>query len=202
MPQRDAARYDRPGLVCLCLCLGLGLGAVMATLPAGHIRAVRPAQAATPARTPVRCPFADATPAEATARSLGGAVRCLINRERRRRGLARVGFARSLERVARRFANDMRSRAYFGHVSPDGYGPRDRMRAAHMRAIGEVLAWGCGRLSTPAAAVRRWLHSPPHRQVVLSRAYTVTGTGVADGAPGQACGTAASTMVALFGRPR
>jgi uncharacterized protein YkwD len=126
----------------------------------------------------------------------------LINRERRRHGLARVTIARGLERIARRFAKDMRNRAYFGHVSPDGYGPRDRMRAAHMRAIGEVLAWGCGRLSTPAAAVRGWLASPPHRHIVLSRTYTVTGTGVANGTPGEPCATHASTMVAVFGRPR
>jgi uncharacterized protein YkwD len=125
----------------------------------------------------------------------------LINRRRRWRGLAAVANARVLDRIARRFAEDMRNRGYFGHVSPDGHGPGDRRRSAHLRAIGEVLAWGCGSLSTPAAAVQNWLASPPHRHVVLSRAYTVIGTGVANGAPGQACRPPASTMVALFGRP-
>jgi uncharacterized protein YkwD len=51
------------------------------------------------------------------------------------------------------------------------------------RFAGEVLAWGQGRDASPRAAVRSWLHSPPHRRVLLGRSYRDVGVGVALGSP-------------------
>jgi len=192
MSQRDLARCRCAGLVCLCLAVGVGA--------AGAARAATPAGASRAHATGGPCAFAHATPSGASARHLGAALRCLVNRERRRRGLARLIDARRLGRMAQDFAADMRTRGYFAHISPDGRGPADRLRSARLRAIGEVLAWGCGTLSTPAATVRAWLASPPHRRLVLSHAYTVFGAGAVAGAPGQECGPAASTSVVLLGR--
>ena len=35
---------------------------------------------------------------------------------------------------------------------------------------GEVIAWGCGTLSSPRATLNRWLNSPPHRAILLGNA--------------------------------
>ena len=50
-------------------------------------------------------------------------------------------------------------------------------------AAGEALAWAQGRLATPHAIVRAWMHSPPHRAVLLGRGYRDVGIGVALGSP-------------------
>jgi uncharacterized protein YkwD len=181
------------------VCIGVVVTAASAAVPTA---AQGPAPSNTSASVHVSCPWAHSTPGQASTRRLGAALRCLVNRQRRRRDVARLGAARALDRIAGRFATDMRDRGYFGHRSPDGYGPDDRRRSLRLRAIGEVLAWGCGGLSTPAAAVRGWLASPAHRRVVLSRRYELIGTGVAPGVPGRTCGRAASTSVALMGRRR
>lgn len=198
MPRHDPARCRHAALVWICIGAGATTAALMAVPNAGG----RPARSDIPTRTSGGCPFAHATPGQASARSRGAALRCLVNRERRRRGIARLVDSGRLDRIARRFAEDMRNRGYFGHISPDGQGPSDRIRRARLRASGEVLAWGCARLSTPAATVRLWLASPDHRRVVLSSNYTVIGAGIASGAPGRRCRRAASTSVALVGRPR
>jgi uncharacterized protein YkwD len=149
-----------------------------------------------------RCPFAHSTPGQASPRRLGAALRCLVNRQRRRYGLALLADAPALDHVAQRFAADMQRRGYFSHVSPEGRRLRDRVRPVGLQASGEVIAWGCGEGATPAAAVLGWLASPPHRRVLLSPRYTVVGAGVADGAPEAACGPGASTSVVHLGRPR
>ncbi|HWI72766.1 MAG TPA: hypothetical protein VNT55_12495 [Baekduia sp.] len=51
------------------------------------------------------------------------------------------------------------------------------------RWLGEDLAWGTGRHAAPAWIVRAWMHSPPHRRVMLSTRARVAGVGVADGTP-------------------
>ena len=196
MPRLVVACCRHAWLVCVCI----GVVALTVASAAVPTAAGRPALWETPALKRDGCRFAHATPGTASARRLGAALTCLVKRERRRHHLGRLKHAPPLDRLARRFAEDMRNRGYFGHVSPEGYGLSDRRRSVDVRALGEVLAWGCGDLSTPAVTMRAWLSSPPHRRVVLSRAYTLIGAGVADGAPGRTCGRAASTSVAILGR--
>src|SRR3954467_15682270 len=199
MPLRLTTYRPLMGVICLCLCVGGGAAAAASV--AAPTRGRRPAASQALSARRGSCPFAHATPDRAGAHDLSAALRCLINHQRGRRGLARLVDARALDRKAQRFAMDMRPRGYFGHVSPDGWGPAERLRSARLRAIGEVLAWGCGRRSTPAGTVRAWLASRPHRRLVLSRAYTLMGAGVTAGAPGRQCGPAASTSVVILGRP-
>jgi uncharacterized protein YkwD len=149
-----------------------------------------------------RCSLARATPGQASARRLAGAVRCLVNRQRRRRGIPRLRDALKLDHAAQRFAEDMRRRGYFAHVSPEGRRLRDRVSAADLQASGEVIAWGCAGFATPAATVHGWLASPPHRRLLLSHRYTVVGAGVAAGPAIPVCGPPGSTSVVHLGRPR
>ena len=55
--------------------------------------------------------------------------------------------------------------------------------AAGSWAAGEALAWGSGRQATPRGIVYAWMHSPPHRAVLLGRKYRDVGIGVALGSP-------------------
>jgi len=117
----------------------------------------------------IRCRHAGAR--RASAAKLRRAMLCLVNRTRIAAGLAPFRGERHLARAASRHAADMGRRHYFAHVSPSGKGPMSRARAAGWRGgVGEVIAWGCGSLSTPVATLRAWLNSPPHRAILLGNA--------------------------------
>jgi len=75
---------------------------------------------------------------------------------------------------------------FFSHTAPGGRTLSDRLRAArygHAAAVGEALAWGQGDRAAPRAIVRAWMHSAPHRAVLLGRNYRHVGIGVALGSP-------------------
>jgi uncharacterized protein YkwD len=137
-----------------------------------------------PAST-ARCAGAAAAPGSLSGIARQRAVVCEINRVRGRRGLPPVSVDARLTRTAGRFAHAMVSRGFFSHVGPGGATLQERLQAAGYRgrSAGEVLAWGQGRYATPRAAVRSWLHSPPHRRVLLGRDYRDVGVGVALGSP-------------------
>jgi uncharacterized protein YkwD len=114
----------------------------------------------------------------ASPRVLRRAMLCLVNRTRLSAGLSPFRFERHLARAASRHATDMGRRHYFGHVSPTGKSPLSRARAAGWRGgVGEVIAWGCGSLSSPHATLRAWLNSPPHRSILLGAGHAA-GVGV------------------------
>ena len=113
------------------------------------------------------------------------AVRCLINRERARHDLPSVRREVHLERAAAAYSRLMVRRRFFDHVGPDGSTPTSRVRAAGYRGpgVGETLAWGTGSSGDAAGTVDRWLHSPGHRAILLSRDMRAIGVGVAHGSP-------------------
>ena len=162
------------------------------------------------AGTAVATPDADAAGCK-TARAAAqmpapSATLCLINRQRRAHGLAPlVGNAR-LGRAATSHAADMIHRGYFAHVSPDGTGFFQRVRrAGYARgcsswAAGETLAWGSGTESSPWSRVAAWMHSPPHRAILLGATYREAGIAVLKGSPGM--GRSGFTYVGEFGRRR
>ena len=130
---------------------------------------------------------------------------CVINAQRHARGLAPLVANARLARAAQGHAADMVARAYFSHVSPGGSSFTDRLRRVGYTgrcawAVGETLAWGSGSLATPASRVRGWMHSPPHRAILLSAAYREVGIGVRRGSPPNA--GAGATYVGEFGRRR
>jgi uncharacterized protein YkwD len=134
------------------------------------------------------------------------ATLCLINRERTRRGLAPLVGNAKLGRAATRHASDMIRRGYFSHVTPEGIGFAARLRrAGYMHGCsswsgGETLGWGLGSQASPAARVSGWMHSPPHRAIILGSSYREAGIAVLSGAPGQ--GSRGATYVGEFGRRR
>jgi uncharacterized protein YkwD len=116
-----------------------------------------------------RCRHAGAR--RASAAKLRRAMLCLVNQTRMAAGLRPFRGERHLARAASRHAADMGRRHYFAHVSPSGKSPMSRARSAGWRGgVGEVIAWGCGTLSSPRATLNAWLNSPPHRAILLGKA--------------------------------
>jgi uncharacterized protein YkwD len=181
---------------------------------AGHRASEAGRRTATTALVVVALPFAggamapDSASAQSCAKarkSAPGQTLCLINQERRVRGLAPLAGNARLGRAANRHAADMVRRGYFSHVSPEGASFFDRLRrAGYARgcaswAGGETLAWGTGSQSSPVSRVAAWMHSPPHRAILLGR-FREAGIAVLKGAPGT--GRSGFTYVGEFGRRR
>lgn len=96
-----------------------------------------------------------------------------INVHRRSLGLAPLQLDPRLCAIAREHAIDMATHSYFGHDSPDGESPFDRMDRAHYGYgyAGENLAVD---ESVDAAAAALW-HSPEHRENILEPHYAKLG---------------------------
>ena len=152
-----------------------------------------------------RCRGSPLAPASAP-RAAQAAVVCEINHERRARGLRPVGAHPRLTEMARRYARSMVRIGFFSHTSPGGLTLLERLRAAgyggRRIAAGEALAWAQGRLATPHAIVGAWMHSPPHRAVLLGRVYRDVGIGVALGDPYGRARRSSATYTADFGAAR
>jgi uncharacterized protein YkwD len=134
------------------------------------------------------CAGASAKAASASPGKLRSALLCLVNRKRSANGLGSLKLDRRLQKAATRHARDMVRHNYFAHQRPGGPDLTERLRRAgwHGHAWGETIAYGCGSSGTPRATVRMWMHSPPHRDILLSGTYRHGGMGVTDSAP---CGS-------------
>jgi uncharacterized protein YkwD len=145
--------------------------------------------------------------AQVCAASGSQATLCLLNSERTTAGLHPVRLDRGLSHAAEAYSHDMVTRRFFSHVSPSGEQLAERVaRTGWLRrrprwVLGETLGWGTGSLSTPAAIVAAWMHSPPHRHIVLGRRFRRVGIGIAAGTPFGPRGEGA-TFTADFGSGR
>jgi uncharacterized protein YkwD len=153
-------------------------------------------------------PSCASPPRGSPAPEMVAAVSCRISALRQARGLDGVHRRRGLAVAARHYATDMAVHDFFSHVSPEGSRLRDRITSsgyANGRCawhVGEVLAWGDGEKATAQATIRAWLHSPPHRRVLLTRGYDDVGVGVAQGDPVGSDVAPAITVAALLGHRR
>jgi len=146
--------------------------------------------AVAPATASAECQNADVRAGASTQDQARGAVRCLINEQRRKHGLGRLTTHRLLRAPANRLAGEMVRKRFFGHVSPDGTTMMDRLRdsgyargGAKRLAAGETIGYGSKGEATPRVIVRRWMNSPGHRAVLLDRRFKQLGVGVAEGSP-------------------
>jgi uncharacterized protein YkwD len=113
-----------------------------------------------------------------------------INRIRHAHGLHRLRPAFSLFASAGLYSHRMMRSDYFGHLSRIPV-------ASSWRAAGETLEWHRGWRLRPRLVVSLWMHSPPHRAVLLSSRFTRIGVGRARGRYGR---TRATMWVAHLGR--
>jgi uncharacterized protein YkwD len=97
-----------------------------------------------------------------------------VNHARARHDLRPLRPAPRLERSAGAYARWMLRADYFGHLR--------RIRASRrFDVLGETLAWHRGRRPHVRRTVRAWLHSPPHRALILSGRFQWIGAGTARG---------------------
>jgi uncharacterized protein YkwD len=188
----------RPRLVSLTLLLAVTLVLAAAASASPQRPSHRPAHGVVGA-----CSAAHTAVHRGTIRPARDATLCLLNRVRARHGLSRLRLNAKLAHAARRHSRDMVRHRYFAHDSLNGRSPFDRMRATHYVPrnaswwLGENIGWGSGPLAQPAALVRAWMHSPPHRANILSRHFRDIGIGIAPGAP---VGGGGATYTTDFGR--
>ncbi len=156
-----------------------------------------PAPAPTPAPDPPakkpkkgRCTDTGLLPSSTNLARIRAATLCLVNRERTKRGRRKLRSQATLAGVAARYAGQMVRERFFAHVSPSGSTMLHRIRRTpYLRgniarwSVGENLAWGTGRLATPAQTMQAWMDSPGHRSNILDRSYREIGIGVALGVP-------------------
>ncbi len=160
-----------------------------------------PAQAASAAE----CAGSGEIPGAGAQERAAVATICVLNQERASRGLPALRSQGGLERAAEGHARDMVRRRYFSHTTPEGRTFDERLRGGYIRkrarwGVGETLAWGTKSKATPAAIVRAWLNSPPHRRVVLSSRFRDIGVGVTLGVP--VAGSPGATYAADLGMRR
>jgi uncharacterized protein YkwD len=138
---------------------------------------------------PSACKDSSLRPSRRDIARVRAATLCLIERER---GAYRLGALRangSLQRIATSQAKAMVVGDYFGDNSPSGTTPWQRITAsayasgARSIAAAQNIGWGTSRIATPAGMVSTWMHSPPHREIVLTSDYKDIGIGVAPAAP-------------------
>jgi uncharacterized protein YkwD len=111
------------------------------------------------------------------------ATLCLLNAERRARGLRPLRRRAALDRAARAHAQDMRERDFFAHEAPGGTGPHERiLRAGYRdpRLTGENLAKGERGAGTASSIVDGWMHSPGHRENILRPRFEEIGVAIVE----------------------
>jgi uncharacterized protein YkwD len=114
-----------------------------------------------------------------------------INKVRRAHDLPKLRPSFSLFISSRRYARRMMRQDWFGHQARISV-------ARRFSSVGETLSWHRGWRLSPRRTVRRWMASPSHRAVLLSRRFTRVGVGRARGRLGRAIAT---VWVAHVGRP-
>ncbi len=103
----------------------------------------------------------------------------LINEERAKQNLPPLQADSAMAAVAREHSEDMFTRGYFSHISPEGQTPDERIREHHIGFIvaGENLALA----QTLSIAHTGLMNSPGHRANILQRSFGRVGIGIIDG---------------------
>jgi len=103
-----------------------------------------------------------------------------------------------LERAAQMKADDMASKSYFAHVSPEGVNPWHWFTSAGYNFVyaGENLAIN---FSDSVDVDRAWMSSPAHKANILNDKFTEIGIATAKGYYN---GRETVFVVQMFGRPR
>jgi uncharacterized protein YkwD len=133
------------------------------------------APAAAQARTP--CAVEASAPSAANLAPVSDAVFCLTNQIRASFGLALFRRDARLDAAARLHSQDMASRNFFAHVTPEGLSPTNRAAAqGYTQGVGENIAYG---YDTARAVMLGWMASAGHCRNILGVARDI-GVGTAN----------------------
>ena len=102
----------------------------------------------------------------------------LVNAHRVALGLNALIGSEEVADAARAHSERMIEERFFGHRSPDGWTPGERLAAAGVAwdRAGENIAAG---YDTPEAVFNAWIESPSHRDAIESDGWTHAGVGYA-----------------------
>jgi uncharacterized protein YkwD len=96
-----------------------------------------------------------------------------VNTYRIHHGLHKVRFNRSLAHSAAAYSRHMMRSGYFGHAS--------HIHASHrFRTLGEIIELHRGGAGV-GTAFKAWIHSPPHRSIILMSTFKMAGAGFVTG---------------------
>lgn len=118
-----------------------------------------------------------------------GALLCLVNQERARRGLPAMRYNRRLSRVARLHAGDLVRFRFVGHTSPARGGLMQRIkrsgwaRGRSRWTYGEIMGDGLHGGATPRKIMRAWMRRPIHSTAILHPRFRSMGVGAVFGRP-------------------
>jgi uncharacterized protein YkwD len=105
----------------------------------------------------------------------------LLNDVRHAHGLSILESSSALRASAREHSADMLRHGYFEHNSPGEAFDKRIRRFLASPLVGENIAWGTGIYGTPEGIVNLWMHSPPHRHIILMASFHRVGLGIATG---------------------
>jgi uncharacterized protein YkwD len=160
-----------------------------ATLLAAPAAAKARSATRSPRPAAIACANAELQPTPTDLPAIDAATLCLVNRVRTANRLRALRFSNPLQSVASAQAREMVQGDYFGDRSLSGKTPMQRILAtaypAHATRVkaAQNIGWATGPLASPAAMVQAWMHSPPHREIILTAAFRDLGVGVTAAAP-------------------
>ncbi len=122
------------------------------------------------------------------------------NQQRAANGVASLGLNSALNTAAQAKANDMVSRNYWSHQTPDGQQPWIFINNTGYKYLsaGENLAYG---FMTSNATVTGWMNSPTHKSNMLSSNFTEVGFGIAN-SPNYVNNGQQTVIVAMYAKPQ
>ncbi len=105
----------------------------------------------------------------------------LLNVIRQQHGLSTFAASTQLRNAARSHSDDMITHGYFDHDSHNEAWDVRVGRYLKSSLVGEDIAWGTGSYGTPEGIVSQWMHSAPHRHIILMAGMHRVGLGIATG---------------------
>ena len=144
---------------------------------------------APPSKAPASCSNVNLQPTSSDLGAIDAATFCLIEQVRAANHLRPLRSSSPLQSVATGQTHDMVVGDYFGDDSISGLTPMQRILAtpypSHAKRVNSAqnIGWATGPLATPAAMVEAWMHSPPHREIILTARFRDIGVGVTPAAP-------------------
>jgi uncharacterized protein YkwD len=135
------------------------------------------------------CPGADLRPGPLNAGAVDAATLCEINQLRGSHHLPSLRVNRYLHRVAAGQVSQMVRWNYFADLPPAGRSSgaliASSRYAAHAARLstGQNIGWGTGDEGTPSSMVTAWMASPPHRALILARAFRDIGVAITPSLP-------------------
>jgi len=134
------------------------------------------------------------------------ALRCLINKERKSRGLHVLSYNGRLYKAAKNHSASMDKHNYFSHYSRSGRSFVTRIKnTGYMKGtksweVGENIGWGY--LVTPQGMFNAWMNSSTHRATLLRSSFREIGIGTVWGSPTGKREFGSAIYTADFGRRR